>query len=121
MADCFPIAAAICVCAYRQSPRVEIVMSAVWRYTIREMVELPSEDLYFDGIGAFEVIGENVRLIPYKLVPGTVGQPDKLVTLERAFVRPLVGWLESLEHAHAMLAQMPVPKPDFIVKGVVGH
>lgn len=93
---------------------------AAWRYTIHEMVELPSEDWYFEGIGAFEILGENVRLIPYKLIPGAAGQPEKKVTLDRALVRPLAGWVESLEHAHAMMAQRPVPTPAFLLKRL-GH
>lgn len=90
-------------------------MSAVpWRYTICEMTELPGvQDLYYDGIGAFEILGENVRLIPYKIAPTLEVQR---VALEYAFVRPLIGWIASLEHAHDMLRHLPVPKPEHLLR-----
>lgn len=91
---------------------------SVWRYPVCEMLELPGVDIYFDGIGAFEILGENVRLIPYKIVPG---QAIDRVTIEYAFVRPLLGWAESIEHAQAVLRGMPVPKPEFSSVKRLGH
>lgn len=88
---------------------------SVWRYPVCEMLEMPRVDIYFDGIGAFEILDQNVRLIPYKLVPG-----QTCMSIEYAFVRPLLGWAESIEHAQQVLQGMPVPKPDFLIKRL-GH
>lgn len=80
------------------------------------VVDLP--DVYIDGIGAIEVIGENVRFIFYRLRPTA----DHKLEQEPVFaiVRPLITLPDAIAHMEDFLMHLPVPRPEYAVKRV-GH
>jgi hypothetical protein len=95
-------------------------MCAAWRYDVCPMLEPPDlPDVYVDGIGAFEVLGETVRIITYRFHGVETGGEMKKVAVV-GVVKPLLVFGNCIEQMQAMLTAMPVPQPSFTVKRL-GH
>ena len=94
-------------------------MCAAWRYDVCSMVAVADcPEVYIDGLGAVEIVGENMTSTLYRarIFNGVL---ERVPTL--TLVRPLITLPETIEALQSMLQHMPVPKPEILLKRVAAH